>query len=74
LPPLHSALQNYIIIITIILLQLGVHPVAVDFTLSSRPYTYRDKEIRLYIKATIQNKVPAINKVHTMKNPNIYGN
>jgi hypothetical protein len=43
--------------IIIILLQLGVHPVAVDLTLSSRPYTDTEKEISAYIKWTIQNKV-----------------
>jgi hypothetical protein len=46
-----------IVIIIIIILQLSVHPVAVDLTLGSKPYTDIDKEIKLYIKGTIQNKV-----------------
>jgi hypothetical protein len=37
---------------------LGVHPVAVDITLVI------DKEIELYTKGKIQNKVLTVNKVH----------
>jgi hypothetical protein len=37
--------------IVIILLQLGVQPMAEDLALGSRTYT--DKEIRLYINGTI---------------------
>jgi hypothetical protein len=50
-----------IIITIIILLQLGVHPVAVDLTLIT------DREIGLYTKGTIQNKVHTVNKVHRMQ-------
>jgi hypothetical protein len=63
---LHGLLQGYIyfiltyFIIIIILLQLGVHLVAVDLNADTG-------KGRLYIKGIIQNKVHTINKVHAVQ-------
>jgi hypothetical protein len=45
---------------------VGIHPVAVDLTLT------KDKEIGLYTKGTIQKKANRVNNERITANPNIY--
>jgi hypothetical protein len=54
-------LRSRHVFVVIVILQLGVHPVAVDLTLIT------DKEIGLYTKGTVQNKVHTVNKVPRMQ-------